>query len=147
MLGCCLKTHLHIHQRRNVKGTRKYFPSRMRNRRLTRKMDSLTGECRWLIHSSQNHLCGRAWVYTNTWLLLRVCKSREPCIFIACPEGWIYKIYKQSVWVMFLRVPKNTRWLQQEEEERRRKGGLGLCCLMTPDLSKGIRCHVWPYFY
>ena len=23
----------------------------------------------------------------------------------------------------------------------------GLCCLMTPGLSKDIRCHVWPYFY
>ena len=22
----------------------------------------------------------------------------------------------------------------------------GLCCLMTPGLSKDIRCHVWPYF-
>ena len=24
---------------------------------------------------------------------------------------------------------------------------VGLCCLMTPGLSKDIRCHVWPYFY
>ena len=23
----------------------------------------------------------------------------------------------------------------------------GLCCLMTPGLSKDIRCHVWPYFF
>ena len=23
----------------------------------------------------------------------------------------------------------------------------GLCCLMTPGLSKDIRCHVWPYIY
>ena len=22
----------------------------------------------------------------------------------------------------------------------------GLCCLMTPGLSKDIQCHVWPYF-
>ena len=25
--------------------------------------------------------------------------------------------------------------------------GLGLCCLMTPGLSKDIRCHAWPYFF
>ena len=25
--------------------------------------------------------------------------------------------------------------------------GLVLCCLMTPGLSKDIRCHVWPYFF
>ena len=25
--------------------------------------------------------------------------------------------------------------------------GLGLCCLMTPDLSKHIRCHVWSYLF
>ena len=25
--------------------------------------------------------------------------------------------------------------------------GLGLCCLMTPGLSKDIQCHVWPYFF
>ena len=24
--------------------------------------------------------------------------------------------------------------------------GYGFCCLMTPGLSKDIRCHVWPYF-
>ena len=24
---------------------------------------------------------------------------------------------------------------------------LGLCCLMTPGLSKDIRCHVWPCFF
>ena len=23
----------------------------------------------------------------------------------------------------------------------------GLCCLMTPGLCKGIRCHVWPHFF
>ena len=27
------------------------------------------------------------------------------------------------------------------------KEGLGLCCSMTPGLSKAIRCHVWPYFF
>ena len=24
---------------------------------------------------------------------------------------------------------------------------IGLCCLMTPGLSKDIQCHVWSYFY
>ena len=24
---------------------------------------------------------------------------------------------------------------------------VGMCCLMTPGLSKDIRCHVWPYFF
>ena len=24
---------------------------------------------------------------------------------------------------------------------------IGLCCLMTPGLSKDIQCHVWPYFF
>ena len=27
------------------------------------------------------------------------------------------------------------------------ENGLGLGCLITPGLSKDIRCHVWPYFF
>ena len=27
------------------------------------------------------------------------------------------------------------------------KGQVGLCCLMTPGLTKDIRCHVWPYLF
>ena len=27
------------------------------------------------------------------------------------------------------------------------KGWFGLCCLMTPGLSKDNRCHVWSYFF
>ena len=43
-------------------------------------------------------------------------------------------------------------WIHQEQVKRMHKEydnkvWFGLCCLMTPGLSKDIRCCAWPYFF
>ena len=50
-------------------------------------------------------------------------------------ECWIMWGFAVNLWCRSHMVPvQDAFWV-------------GLCCLMTSGLSKGIRCHVWPYFF